>query len=213
MSNKQLNWKPLGVNWQEYTPRRTARGLPVANADGDNCGTGAGGFKPGNTCGSKKGASAAVSRLVDYDAYSSHDSWWEPDGQGGRVDRTKPPSMGGLPPTYRTPEMNAVLKDSKTMIGRQPEFFNVSKRTVGLKYVLRPNEPIDKFQVFRDTLLDRGFTAEMTESNNHEIVERDTERAMQRYFPWVVDSQSEEAQRIRRQFLQHRKNYITITIS
>lgn len=50
MPKKQLNWKPLGVRWQEYTPRRTARGLPVANADGDNCGTGAGGFKRGNTC-------------------------------------------------------------------------------------------------------------------------------------------------------------------
>lgn len=69
-------WADRGADGATYVRFGIAAGAPahwaVANAEGDNCGTGAGGFQPGNTCG-KGGASSAI----DWSSVKvpPHESW------------------------------------------------------------------------------------------------------------------------------------------
>lgn len=143
---------------------------------------------------------------------------------GAQLD--KRPPMGGLPPGVRTPLMNEILRFAKEVVGRQPAFFNVSKKAVGLKWELRPTDDPRLFNVVTDRLYDEGFTATMEQTDNTAVLERNIEGTLERSYGYPTyvagemypmtrtpEQREELRQALVRNMPSRLKRYITITIT
>lgn len=139
----------------------------IDNAEeGENCGTGAGGFKKGNTC--AKGGNRLIRQeiLDERDrqnrmARESNQPWLKASGH-----------MGSFPDEYLTSMGKKIMEASKRFIGSKGAFRGFSKDGMYIKYQLKNDEDEDNISVFRDWLEDEGIDVRLERKTGQRTVDR-----------------------------------------
>lgn len=127
----------------------------IDNAD-ENCGTGEGGFKKGNTC-----AKGAGNRFVKASVFTKREEQNRIARESNQPWRRAPSLMGGFPDAYLTEEGAKVIEASRRFIGRKPTYRGFSKQGMYFKYEVKNEEDSHNISIFRDWLEDEGFNVEL----------------------------------------------------